>query len=151
MSIYTRNIVCYGNVRKRKYEYQWHLLLTSNRINGKPHQNKGEEICIDVITRWSQIHNLIDCVLLCFFQQRQSNLTAEEDVNQPNITITEGQPVNNCSGCKFLWYVFLKLSWNRAFSTSFSGRIMTQPTVSVWFSSQFRALEVNRTNDFVSP
>lgn len=24
---------------------------------------------------------------------------AEEE---PNITITEGQPVNNCSGCKFL-------------------------------------------------
>lgn len=30
-------------------------------------------------------------------------------MNQPSITIvTEGQPVNNCSGCKFLWYVFKK-------------------------------------------
>lgn len=36
-------------------------------------------------------------------QEKQSNLTAEDDVNQPSITITEGQPVNNCSGCKFLW------------------------------------------------
>lgn len=35
-------------------------------------------------------------------QQRQSNLTAEEDTNQPSITITEGQPVNSCTACKFL-------------------------------------------------
>lgn len=34
VSIHTRNIICYGNVRKRKYKYQRHILFISNRTNG---------------------------------------------------------------------------------------------------------------------
>lgn len=30
-------------------------------------------------------------------------MDADEDIDSPGITLTEGQPVDNCA-CKFLWY-----------------------------------------------
>lgn len=37
-----------------------------------------------------------------FFQRRHGSLNVDEDIDAPGITLAEGQPVNNCSGCKFL-------------------------------------------------
>lgn len=94
MPVYTGNIICNGNVRKRKHKHQWHFLLISNRIDGR----------ILLPFGWNSNWPVFKFVSLQIMQQRQSNLTAEEEVSQPSITITEGQPVNNCTGCKFLWY-----------------------------------------------
>lgn len=49
-------------------------------------------------------NNLIAFTAISEFQKRHSNASVEEDDTQPSIRISEGQPVNSCSGCKFLWY-----------------------------------------------